>query len=75
MRLQSLVVWEKNCWHWHPYNELTWHKNEQVEPVQLVQMNVYQIPIEDLRWQYFKDELRVQEKKQVKDQQSYKKTS
>ena len=43
-----------------------------MEPVQPGQMNIYQSNTnrKDLRWLYFDDEPRVQEKQQVKDQQS-----
>ena len=53
-------------------NEYTSPENEEVEPVQSVQMNIYQSNNyrKDLSWFHFDDELRVQEKKQVKDQQS-----
>ena len=41
-------------------------------PVQPVQMNIYQSNTyrKDLSWLHFDDEARVQEKQQVKDQQS-----
>ena len=54
-------------------NEYTSPENEEVEPVQSVQMNIYQSNNyrKDLSWFHFDDELRVQEKKQVKDQQSW----
>ena len=47
-------------------------ENKEVEPVEPVQMNVYQSNtyIKDLSWLHFDDELRVQEKQRVKDQQS-----
>ena len=44
----------------------------EVEPVQPVQMNIYQSNIyrKDLTWLNFDDEQRVQERQQVKNQQS-----
>ena len=47
-------------------------ENKEVEPVEPVQMNIYQSNAcrKDLSWLYFNDEPRVQEKQQVKDQQS-----
>ena len=44
----------------------------EVEPVEPVQMNIYQSNTyrKDLSWLHFDDEPRVQEKQQVKDQQS-----
>ena len=52
---------------------MTPRENEELVPIQPVLMNMYQSDTyrKDLSWQYFDDELRVQEKKQVKDQQSY----
>ena len=46
--------------------------NKEVEPVEPVQMNIYQNNTnrKDLSWQYLEDEPRVQESQQVKDQQS-----
>ena len=43
-----------------------------MEPVEPVQMNIYQSNIyrKDLSWLYFDNEPRVQERQQVKDQQS-----
>ena len=43
-----------------------------MEPVEPVQMNIYQSNTyrKDLSWPHFDDEPRVQEKQQVKDQQS-----
>ena len=48
------------------------HENKEVEPVQSVQINIYQSNIyrKDFSWPYFDDELNVQGKQQVKDQQS-----
>ena len=53
-------------------NEYTSHKNKEVEPVEPVQMNIYQINThrKDLNWLHFDDGPRVQERQQVKDQQS-----
>ena len=50
----------------------TFLENKEVEPVEPVQMNIYQSNAcrKDLSWLYFDDEPRVQEKQQVKDQQS-----
>ena len=47
--------------------------NQEVQPVQTVQTNIYQINTDgkDLIWLYFDDEPRVQVLQQVKDQQSY----
>ena len=47
-------------------------KNKEVEPVEPVQMNLYQSNTyrNDLSWLHFDDEPRVQERQQVKDQQS-----
>ena len=47
-------------------------ENKEVEPVELVQMNIYQCNTyrKDLSWLHFSDEPRVQEKQQGKDQQS-----
>ena len=44
-----------------------------MEPVEPVQMNIYQRNTyrKDLSWLHFNDEPRVQERQQVKDQQSY----
>ena len=44
----------------------------EVEPVEPVLKNIYQINIyrKELSWPHFGDEPRVQEKQQVKDQQS-----
>ena len=45
----------------------------EVEPVQLVQMNIYQSNIyrEDLSWLHLDNEPRVQERQEVQDQQSF----
>ena len=47
-------------------------ENKEVEPVELVQMNIYQNNTyrKDLSWLHFNDEPRVQEGQEVKDQQS-----
>ena len=44
-----------------------------MKPVQPIQMNIYQSNTyrKDLNWLYFNDEPRVQERQQVKDQQSF----
>ena len=49
------------------------HENEEVRPVQPVQMNIYQSNTyrKGLSRLYFNIESRVQERQQVKDQQSY----
>ena len=49
------------------------HQNKEAEPVQSVQMNIDQSNFyrKDLSWLHFDNEPRVQERKQVKDQQSY----
>ena len=48
-------------------------EKKEVEPVEPVQMNIYQSNTysKDLSWLHFDDVPRVQEKQQVKDQQSY----
>ena len=45
----------------------------EVQQVQPVQMNIYQSNTyrKDLSWPHFDDELRIQQRQQVKDQQSY----
>ena len=45
-------------------NEYTSHKNKEVEPVEPVQMNIYQINThrKDLNWLHFDDGPRVQER-------------
>ena len=47
--------------------------NKEVEPVQPVQMNIYQSNTyrKDLSWLHFNNEPRFEERQQVKDQQSY----
>ena len=54
-------------------NKETSLENKEVEPVEPVQMNIYQSNTyrKDLSWPHFNDEPRVQERQQVKDQQSY----
>ena len=53
-------------------NEKTSLENKEVEPVEPVQMNIYQSNTyrKDLSRLHFDDEPRVQERQQVKDQQS-----
>ena len=53
-------------------NGQTYLKNKEVEPVEPVQMYMYQSNTyrKDLSWLHFNNEPRVQEKQQVKDQQS-----
>ena len=53
--------------------ERTSLKNREVESVEPVQINIYQNNTykKHLSWLYFNNELRVQERQQVKDQQSY----
>ena len=53
-------------------NDLTSLENKEVEPVQPVQINIYQSNTykKDLSWLHFDDKPRVQERQQVKDQQS-----
>ena len=48
-------------------------KNKEVEPVEPVQMNIYQSNAyrKDFSWLNFVNEPRVQERQQEKDQQSY----
>ena len=50
-------------------NNSTCHNNEELEPIQPVQMNIYWINTyrEDLRWLYVDSELTVQERRQVYD--------
>ena len=47
-------------------------ENKEVEPVEPVQTSIYQSNTyrKDLSWLHFNDELRVQERQQMKDQQS-----
>ena len=49
------------------------NKNKEVDPLEPLQMNIYQSNtyIKDLSWLHLNDEPRVQEKQQVKGQQSY----
>ena len=51
------------------YNSI---ENTEVEPAKPVQMNIYQSNTygKDLSWLHFDNESRVQERQQVKDQQS-----
>ena len=53
-------------------NKQTSLKNKEVEPIEPVQMNIYQSStcVKDLGWLHLDSEPRVQEKQQVKDQQS-----
>ena len=48
-------------------------ENEEVEPLQPVQVSIYQSNIfrKDIHWLHFEHEPRVQERQQLKDQQSY----
>ena len=59
------MVTEKSCIYQN--NEYTCLKNKKVEPVKLVQMNIYQSNAhrENLSWLHFDDE-----RKKVKDRQS-----
>ena len=50
--------------------ELTYLKKKEVEPVAPVQMNQSDTYRKDLSWLHFDNESRVQERQQVKDQQS-----
>ena len=54
-------------------NEWTHHQNEEVEPIQLAHINIYQSNTyrKGLSWLHFHNEPRVQERQSVKDQQSY----
>ena len=54
-------------------NEQTSLKKKEVEPAEPVLKNIYQSNTyrKDLSWSHFDDEPRVQEKQQVKHQQSY----
>ena len=63
------MVTEKSC---NQNNEQTSLKKKEVEPVEPVLKNIYQSNTyrKDLSWPHFNDEPRVQEKLQVKDQQS-----
>ena len=53
-------------------NEQTSIENKEVEPVEPVQINIYQSNTsrEDLRWLHFVDQPRDKKRQQVKDQQS-----
>ena len=53
------------------YKEWTCHANEEVEPVQTIQIKIYQSNTyrKDLSWLYFDDESRTQESQQVKYEQ------
>ena len=64
------MVTEKSCNLQN--NELTYLENKEVEPVQLVQMNIYQWNTyrKDLSWLHFADEPSIQERQQEKAQQS-----
>ena len=64
------MLTEKSCIYQN--NEYTSLKNKKVEPVKLVQMNIYQSNThrENLSWLHFDDEPRVHERKKVKDWQS-----
>ena len=52
----------------YQYNEKTPLEKKEVEPVDPVQMNIYQNNTyrKDLRWSHFDDEPRVSERQQVK---------
>ena len=56
--------------HNNKYNSL---ENKEVEPVEPFHMKIYQINTyrKDLGWLHFEDEPKVQERQQVKDQQSF----
>ena len=47
-------------------------KNKEVEPAELVQMNIYESNTyrQDLNWLHFDDEQSIQERQQMKDQPS-----
>ena len=51
----------------------TYHENKEVEPVQSVQMNIYQSNTyrNELSWLHFNNELRIQERQQMLDHESY----
>ena len=53
-------------------DESTSLEKKEVEPIELVLKNIYQSNTyrKDLSWSYFENEPRVQEKQQVRDQQS-----
>ena len=61
----------RGCFNEPVYNEYTSLENKDVEPVELVQMNIYQSNTyrKDLGWLCFNNEPRAQERQQVKDQQ------
>ena len=52
-------------------NEQTFNKNNEVEPVQLLQMNILTTYRKDLSWINFYVDSRVQKGQQVLNQQSY----
>ena len=60
--------WQKNC-AIYQNNEYTSLENKEVEPIQPVQMNIYQSNTykKDLSWLYFNSEAKVQERQQTKD--------
>ena len=66
-----LEQWQKN---YGIYQNNKWvsHEKKEVEPLEPVLRNIYQSNTytKDLKWPHFDDEPRVQEKQQVKDQQS-----
>ena len=51
---------------------ITFPKNKEVEPVEPIRMNIHKSNTyrEELSWLHFDEELRVQERLQVKNQQS-----
>ena len=64
------MVTEKSC---NQNNEQTSLEKKELEPVEPVQMKIYQSNTysrKDLSWLHFNDEPRIQEKQQLKDQQS-----
>ena len=71
------IIPESSCGRKDQNNEQTSFENNEVEPGEPVQMDIYQNNIyrEDLSWLHFDDEPRVQERvqgrQQRKDQQSY----
>ena len=54
-------------------NESIFQNNKKAEPVEPIQMNIYHINIckNNCSWLYFDNEQRVQERQQVRNQQSY----
>ena len=60
--------WQKNCAVYQK-NEYTSLENKEVEPIQPVQMNIYQSNTykKDLSWLHFNSEAKVQERQQTKD--------